>query len=272
MGAPEADGVAGTLARRDRTGAHTLIDDAANRRRAVRLLAMGTLPILVVVAVLGALAAGPLVGLVLGVVLTGAVAAWLWRSGPSLAARALAAPVADRVTHARLHNVVEGLCTAAGVPKPELLVVDDPAPNALAYGRDPRSATLVITSGLLERLNRIELEGVVARELAGIKNGDIHPATLGVALLAVVGRFGALADRVRRAAVPVSPAAADANGVAITRYPPGLAAAYEKLRADGPSVRVGAATTNHLWLVPPVGATADVHPPLEERIEALREL
>nr|QMS47990.1 hypothetical protein WG33_0189 [uncultured bacterium] len=112
----------------------------------------------------------------------------------------------------------------------------------------------------------------MARELAGIKNGDIRPATLGVALLTVVGRFGALADPVRRGAVPVSAATADANGVAITRYPPGLAAAYEKLRADGASVHAGAATTTHLWLVPPTGASAADHPPLEERIEALREL
>lgn len=270
--APEAGGPAGTLARRGRPGEDTLIDDAANRRRALRLLAMATLPVLVVVAVLGALLTNPVAGLVIGVVIAGAAGAWLWRRGPSLAAHALPARPADPVGAARLHNVVNGLCTAAGLPKPELLIADDPAPNALAYGCDTRSATLVVTSGLLERLNRIELEGVVARELAGIKNGDIRPATLAVALLAVVGPVRPLADRVRAAAVPVSPVAADANGVAITRYPPGLAAAYEKVRTDGPSVRTGAATIAHLWLVPPAGATNATRPPLEERIEALREL
>ena len=66
------------------------------------------------------------------------------------------APVED---YARYHNIVEGLCIASGLPKPRLYVIDDPAPNAFATGRNPRTAALAVTSGLLERLNRIELEG-----------------------------------------------------------------------------------------------------------------
>lgn len=233
---------------------------------------MGTLPVLVVVAVLGALVAGPVVGAVLGLLLAGAAGAWLLHRGPAVAARSLPARPASPVGDARLHNVVEGLCTAAGVPKPELAVADDAAPNALVYGRDARSATLLVTTGLLDRLDRIELEGVVARQLALVKGGEIGPATLAVSLLTVVGSIRPLADWVRRTAGPDSPVAADASGVAITRYPPGLIAAYEKVQADGPTVRATTAATAHLWLVPPTGPTAEAHPPLEERIEALREL
>lgn len=233
---------------------------------------MGTLPVLVLVAVLGALVAGPVVGLVLGLLVAGATGALLARRGPAVAARSLPARPASPVGEARLHNVVEGLCTAAGVPKPDLVVADDPAPNALVYGRHARSATLLVTTGLLDRLDRIELEGVVARQLALVKHGELGPATLAVALLSVVGPVRPLAEWVRRTAGPDSPVTADANGVAITRYPPGLVAAYEKVRTDGPAVRAGTAATAHLWLVPPTGSTGETHPPLEERIEALREL
>ena len=227
---------------------------------------------LVVLALVGVLLGGTSFGVGLGLGGATAWAAWVWWGGPAVARKALGGRLASNVGEARLHNVVDGLCTAAGVPKPALVVVEDPAPNALVYGREPRHAVLLVTSGLLERVNRVELEGVVARELAAIKNHDTRPTTLAVAVLAVVGPLQPLADRVRRMATAVPAATADANGVAITRYPPALAAAYEKVRADGPAVRAGSGATAHLWFVPPADTTVDLHPPLGERIEALREL
>src|SRR3990170_4973231 len=93
---------------------------------------------------------------------------------------------ADPVEHARLHNLVEGLCIAGGLPKPRLYVVDDDAPNAFATGRDPRHAAVAVTTGLLAKLNRVELEGVLAHELSHIKNYDILVSTLAVTLVGVL--------------------------------------------------------------------------------------
>jgi heat shock protein HtpX len=239
-----------------------------NQRRARQLVVATTVPFVVVGLVVGFLVGGVVVGVVLAVVLG---AGWwaLTRTGPAAARKAIGGRPADPVVDARLHNLVDGLGGGAGVPKPELLVVDDAAPNALAFGTDPRHAALAVTSGLLATLSRVELEGVLARELAVIKAHETAPATVAVALLRVLGPIGPVAAWVRRTALGTSAVAVDASGVAITRYPPGLAAALEKLRADGASVRAGSAATAHLWVVPP---DPTLHPPLEERIEALREL
>lgn len=269
--APGSGVQAGTLARRDPTGARPLIEEVrANRRRARALVLGASAPVLVVAALVGLLLGGVAVAAVLAVVVTGAWAAWLWRAGAGVARRTLDGRPADPVEHARLQNLVEGLCSSAGVPVPEVLVVDDPAPNAAVYGLEPRTATLVVTSGLLERLGRLELEAVLARELAAVRSLDIRPATVAVGLLRVAGGIGPLTARIRTTAS--TPAVvADASGVALTRYPPGLASALGKLAPDGAGVRATSGATGHLWLVPSAGGP-DVHPPLEERIQALREL
>ena len=82
-----------------------------------------------------------------------------------IALAASRAKPADGPEYQRYHNLVEGLCIAAGLPKPRLYVVDDPAPNAFATGRNPKHAALAVTTGLLEMMNRVELEGVIAHEL-----------------------------------------------------------------------------------------------------------
>ena len=102
---------------------------------------------------------------------------------------------ADGPEYQRLHNIVEGLCIAAGLPKPKLYVVDDPAPNAFATGRNPKHSSLAVTTGLLQMMNRVELEGVIAHELSHVKNYDILAGT--VAVIAV----GTVLARRHRAAV-----------------------------------------------------------------------
>ena len=84
----------------------------------------------------------------------------------AIALAASRAKPADGPEYARYHNLVEGLCIAAGLPKPRLYVVDDPAPNAFATGRNPKHAAVAVTTGLLEKMNRVELEGVLAHELS----------------------------------------------------------------------------------------------------------
>ena len=93
---------------------------------------------------------------------------------------------ADPVEYARLHNIVEGLCIAAGLPKPRVYVIDDDAPNAFATGRDPKHAAIAVTTGLLDKMNRIELEGVIAHELSHIKNYDILVSTIAVTLVGFI--------------------------------------------------------------------------------------
>ena len=102
---------------------------------------------------------------------------------------------ADPQEYARLHNIVEGLCIASGLPKPRVYIVDDPAPNAFATGRNPKHAAIAVTTGLLEKLNRVELEGVVAHELSHIRNYDILVGTLAVTLVGAVALLSDLAIR-----------------------------------------------------------------------------
>jgi heat shock protein HtpX len=85
-----------------------------------------------------------------------------------------------------LYNVVEGLAIAAGLPKPRCYVIDDTAPNAFASGRNPENAVIVVTTGLLQKLNRAELEGVIAHEMSHIKNYDVLVQTLAVVMVGVV--------------------------------------------------------------------------------------
>ena len=247
-----------------------------------------------------------------------------WKSDAVALAMSHARP-ADPVEYARLHNLVEGLCIAGGLPKPRVYVINDPAPNAFATGRNPRHAAVAVTTGLLEKMNRVELEGVLAHELSHVKNYDILVSTLAVTLVGVIVLMSDFAlrfmwwggprsrDREREggggpqaifalvgiALLLLAPLAArlmqfavsrrrealaDISGVAMTRYPPGLIAALEKLKDDTTVVESSSRATAHLWIESPLARTKEegrmsrlnrlfeTHPPLEERIQALKEL
>jgi heat shock protein HtpX len=275
-----------------------------NRRRAVMLVAGAGAIGGLVVGLLSLLVVPPLGALVVVLAVGSLLAAAAWWGCEGLARRLIRASPADPVAHARLFNLVEGLGMAAGVPQPALYVVDDPAMNALTMGRNPRHGVLVVTSGLLVGLSRIELEAVLAHELSHVKSYDILTSTLAVALFGILsaparaatskGRwrmlgwlllpFSALAGFGLQLAVGHQrEAIADLSGVRLTRYPPAMVSALEKLRGTGTLVRSGSPATAHLWLgrpVPPPPAGRldwlsrlfETHPPLDERIEALREL
>jgi heat shock protein HtpX len=264
-------------------------------------------------------------GLVIAVLVAGAGSAVAYWKSDSIALAMSHARPADPTQHARLHNLVEGLCIAAGLPKPRIYVIEDDAPNAFATGRDPRHAAVAVTTGLMDKLTRIELEGVLAHELSHIKSYDILVSTLAVTLVGVVAvltdfslRFmwwGGPRHRDDTRAGGGGPAAAlavvgfilllvaplvakvmqatisrrrevlaDVSGVALTRYPPGLISALEKLRDDTTVVHSSSRATAHLWVESPLARTPeegrlsrlnrlfDTHPPLEERIQALKEL
>src|SRR5205085_354383 len=135
------------------------------------------------------------IGLVIALVVAGGAAfAGYWKSDSVALAMSHAQP-ADPQQYARLHNLIEGLCIAAGLPKPRVYVVDDVAPNAFATGRDPRHAAVAVTTGLLEKMNRVELEGVLAHELSHVKNYDILVSTLAVTMVGVVALLAEFALR-----------------------------------------------------------------------------
>jgi heat shock protein HtpX len=230
---------------------------AANRRAYGACVAL-------VFAVLGLLGLGLSLALGLGVVGLGfglGVAVLVVGLAPGLGERtalaAVAAEPADPDRWPRYANLVDGLCQSAGLPVPARYVAAGDAANAFAVGRRPDAASLVVTSGLLTALNRVELEGVLAHELAHIQTGGARLATLGVAL-APLRRLAAPARRELEA---------DEGGVRLTRYPPGLASALTKLEASGPPP--GGSSVRHLWTVAPGDAT---RPPVADRVAALQEL
>lgn len=159
---------------------------AANVRRTYLLMVVFT----ILVAAVG-LAAGYLLGIgYWGLVIAlGISLAMTWGSyynSDRVALKMSRAYPADPTADARLHNIVEGLSLAAGLPKPGVYRVDDDAPNAFATGRDPAHAAIAVTSGLMDKLSRDELEGVIAHELAHVKNRDTLVMTVSVTLIGTV--------------------------------------------------------------------------------------
>lgn len=188
--------------------------------------------------------------------------------------------------NAFLHNTVEGLAIAAGIPKPRVYVIDDPAPNAFATGRDPAHAAIAVTQGLLDKMNRQELEGVLAHEMSHIEDYDIRFSTLVAVLVGTIAllsdvfwrglRFGGRRDREGGSAIFIvvglvlailAPIIAqliqlavsrqreylaDMNGARLTRNPEGLASALTKLEADTAPLAAANKATAHLFIVNPL--------------------
>ena len=129
-------------------------------------------------------------GLILAALIAGGSALTSYYAGDKIAlAVSHARPVAKE-EFPYLFNVVEGLAIAAGLSAPRCYVIDDTAPNAFAAGRDPSHSVLCVTTGLLQKLNRVELEGVISHEMAHIKNYDVRLQTLAVVMVGVVVLLG----------------------------------------------------------------------------------
>lgn len=219
-----------------------------------------------------------------------------------------------------LYRIAENLAITAGLPTPRLYVIDDAQPNAFATGRDPKHAVVAVTTGLLQRLERVELEGVLAHEFSHIGNRDILLSAIIVVLVGVVvlladlffrmtfwGGLGGRNDRgggqaklilfvVALAFLIIAPLfaqvlklaisrkrefLADASGALLTRYPEGLARALEKISSDPHQLRAANDATAHLYVANPFRGKENkswlhklflTHPPVEERVRALRGL
>ena len=296
---------------------------AANKRRTFLLIGGFVALVMVAGVSIGVLTNQGTVGTVIALVFAAVMAFTSYWKSDSIALAVSRAVPADPVEYQRLHNLVEGLCIAAGLPKPRVYVIEDSAPNAFATGRNPKNAAVAVTTGLLEKMNRVELEGVVAHELSHIKNYDILVSTIAVTLVGAIalmtdmairmmwwnggrvardsddeGGFNPLAlvgfamlilapisAKVMQAAVSRRrETLADVSACQLTRYPPGLISALEKLRDDSTVVHSSTTATAHMWIEQPMSGVGDAgklgwvhrmfdtHPPLEERIALLREI
>ena len=217
-----------------------------------------------------------------------------------------------------LYRLVENLCITAGIPLPKIYIIEESQPNAFTTGRDAKHAVIAVTRGLLEKLEKSELEGVISHELSHIGNKDMLLQTIVVVLVGIIAMlsnfflrisfWGGLRKRDSRdssgailgilgiIAAILAPIAAtliqlsisrkreflaDASGALLTRYPEGLARALEKIAVDPNPLRVANNSTAHLFIASPfrgeqaknwITKLFSTHPPIEERIKALREM
>ena len=285
---------------------------AANRRRSVLLVAIFVLVVGALGYVLGELYAqgAGLVLLPLAVMIAVALAAGSYFAGDRIVLGLSKARQVSEAEQPILYNVMAALAAGAGLPMPSLYVIDDPAPNAFSTGRDPHHASIAVTTGLLNRLDRTELEGVLAHELSHVRNYDIRfmllvTVLVGMAalisnwimqsmwfggrgrrrdsagtILLVVGLVLAIitplvAQLIRFAVSRQREYLADADGALLTRYPPGLASALRKIAADPQPLKAANRASAPLYIATPfknAGRWFDTHPPIEDRIRRLESM
>ena len=296
---------------------------AANRRRTV-LLFLGAGVFAVLIGLVGGYLMGyGAWGVTVAVAIAVAMSLASYYAGDKLVLASTRAREVTAQEEPRLHNLVEGLAIAAGIPKPRVHIVPEQAPNAYATGRDPEHASIAVTEGLLATMNRVELEGVLAHEMAHIQDRDI---LVGTVVATVVGSAVLLAEFMMRAwfwgglrgrrgndsnggpvalvlfavgivLLLIAPIAgqiikasvsrnreflADAQGAMLTRYPPGLAGALQKIAGTSTALHAANNATAHLWLnqpsrfegekMGPLEKLFSTHPPIGERIRRLQEM
>lgn len=213
----------------------------------------------------------------------------------------------------QIHETVQNLCRVADIPKPKIFISPDKSANAFACGRDPKNASICLNQGLLDILDKNELEGVIAHELSHIRNRDILVMTVVSVMAGVISFisdiglrmawFGGKKDNENRSPLVIiiylvllviAPIAsmlismaisrrreylADATAVTLTRYPEGLARALDKLYKSPVPTSHYSTATNHFYIAPPkrswgqkFSGLFNTHPPIQERIEKLRQM
>lgn len=239
-----------------------------------------------------------------------------WFSDKIVLSMSRAKPI-EKKDSPELYRLVENLCITAGLPLPKIYIINERQLNAFATGRDKNHSVVAVTQGLLDTLDKTELEGVIAHELSHIGNKDMLLSTVIVVFVGIIAllsdfflrisfwgggrgrnnddnRSGALLMILGLAAAILAPIAAtlirlaisrkreflaDADGVLLTRYPEGLASALQKISDDITPMRSAHAATAHLYIDSPFNEKQShnwfvrlfqTHPPVEERIRALR--
>ncbi len=230
-------------------------------------------------------------------------------AGAKMAVAVNGAKEIEKKDNPRFYRIVENLAITEGLPMPKVYIMDDPAPNAFATGRDPRHAVVCATTGLIEMMDDKELQGVMAHELGHVKNYDIRVSMYAFALVSVIS---VLADVIMHAfwfrgdsdsrngifvivgilAAIIAPLVAlmiqmaisrkreylaDATGALTTRYPEGLASALEKIGQHGSNLQKQNTSTAHLFFANPLSKNSimglfSTHPPIEDRVARLRDM
>ena len=214
----------------------------------------------------------------------------------------------EKKDNPRLYNIVENLSITTGLPMPKVYIINDPAPNAFATGRDPRHASVAATTGLIDIMDDKELTAVMAHEMSHVKNYDIRVSMIVFGLVCVVGLISDLGFRMmfygdRRRDDEGSPVGyvlivivailapiiaaiaqmavsrqreylADASAVNITRYPEGMISALKKLQSHSQPMRSQNIATEAMYINNPLrkgffNNLLSSHPPIEKRIERL---
>lgn len=221
-----------------------------------------------------------------------------------------AKPITKR-ENPRLYRIVENLAITDGLPTPQIYIMNDPAPNAFATGRDPAHSSVAVTSGLLEIMDDQELQGVLAHEMGHVKNYDIRVSMVAFALVAVVSLFAdimlrmtwfrdrdndnegnqiffilgivaallapLIATLIQLAVSRQREYLADATSALTTRYPEGLEHALAKIKQTGSIMKRQNASTAHLFFANPLKGHSlaglfSTHPPLDARIARLQKM
>ena len=229
--------------------------------------------------------------------------------GDTVALRSTGARLIEKKDNAYVYNLVENLCITAGLPVPKIHIIESPALNAFATGRDPKHASIALTTGIIQALENEELEGVIAHELSHVKNYDIRLMTIVIVLVGAVSLIAnwflhsnfrrssdsdnrggnilaiaglvliilspIIAELIKLAVSRKREYLADASGSLLTRYPEGLARALEKIQASTQPLTTASTATAHLFISNPFKGKSltnlfSTHPPIAERIKQLR--
>ncbi len=260
---------------------------ARNKRKTVILIALFAIVIVGLGWAFGVYFGDPSAGIIIAAIVATVMIMLGYFRGDSVALATVGAKPIAKSDHPELYNTVENLCISAGLPTPKIYLINDPAPNAFATGRDPAHASVAITTGLLSVLEKPELEGVMAHELSHIGNYDSRIMTIVVVLVGVIlllsdmlmrtfifGRrsergsgqaamvlflFGAImavlsplfAELIKLAISRSREYLADASASLLTRYPEGLARALEKIAAIDRPLKKANRATAHLFIANP---------------------
>ena len=285
---------------------------SANRRKTILLLlAFGVLIWVVSYSAMSYFGGGG-VGVIPIAVVISLITVWgSYYASDKLVVRMTGARIISESDNPRLFDLVQEVCLASGLPMPKVAIVVDPAPNAFATGRDPDHALIAFTTGILESMDREELQGVVAHEMAHVANRDTLVSAVAATTAGAIALisdflmrmlwFGGRRDRsesnplvllfsfvvillapmaammLRSAISRRRESLADATAVEFTRNPTGLRKALEVLARDSTVVQARSTAVAHVWIECPLDSKAvsrlfATHPPIQERIETLRKL
>lgn len=264
-----------------------------NKRKSFLLVIIFIVIIAIIGWIIGELSDYGYGGLIIAIIIAGLMSLIGYFSGDKVALWTAGAQPISKEQNPYVYRMVENLCMTAGLPAPKVYIINDPAINAFATGRDPKHASIAVTTGAIQKLENEELEGVIAHELSHIKNYDIRLMTLVIICVGIIAllsnwffrarflggsrssRGGGqiqliffaigllllifapiIAQLIKFAVSRKREFLADASGALLTRYPEGLAKALEKIGAENqPMLRTNNATA-HLYTASPFGAKA----------------